>query len=68
VALGITRPFIGKNWKNMIYFKDTLAYQRTISILSFQCKEVKSLELESMERRVEGWCDMTASLGVSQLV
>jgi hypothetical protein len=28
-------PFIGKKLKNIIYFKDTLAYQRTVNILSF---------------------------------
>jgi hypothetical protein len=32
-----------------------------------QCREVKSLELESVKRRVEVWCHMAASLGVSQL-
>jgi hypothetical protein len=32
-----------------------------------QCREVKSLELESVKWRVEGWCEMAASLGVSQL-
>jgi hypothetical protein len=31
------------------------------------CKEVKRLELELVKRRVEGWCEMGANLGGSQL-
>jgi hypothetical protein len=39
--VGITRPFIEKIGDNVIYFKVTLAQQRTVHILSFpsaQCK------------------------------
>jgi hypothetical protein len=32
-----------------------------------QCKEVKSLDLESVKRRVESWCQMAASLGVKSV-
>jgi hypothetical protein len=31
-----------------------------------QCREVKNFELESVKRKVDSWCEMAASLGVSK--
>jgi hypothetical protein len=31
------------------------------------CREVKGLQLESVKRKVEVWCEMAASLGVRDL-